>query len=132
VVPEAFGIDMVFQSAADMVINPADIYNLHHSGKIPKADVVFSSHCLEHLCNPTNALASWAQLLKPMGLIILYLPDGDFYDNKGNREHVHDWKHETFLAWLKTNLFNSGRIIEAGLHVGEGLYSFYVVLEVAR
>lgn len=38
-------------------------------------DYVFSSHCLEHLKKPLNyILYEWVRVLKPGGLLILYLP----------------------------------------------------------
>jgi len=37
-------------------------------------DFVFSSHCLEHLHRPEEALALWAAKLKPGGVLFLYLP----------------------------------------------------------
>ncbi|CAB3683646.1 hypothetical protein LMG22037_02602 [Paraburkholderia phenoliruptrix] len=55
-------------------------------------DFVHSSHCLEHLANPYQALARWLELLKPGGYAILTVPDEDLYE-KGrwpspfNREH---------------------------------------------
>lgn len=40
-------------------------------------DYVFSSHCLEHLARPAEALALWARKLKPGGRLFLYLPHPD-------------------------------------------------------
>ena len=40
--------------------------------------MVFSSHCLEHLCDTTAALSSWWGLVKPGGFLILYLPDSRY------------------------------------------------------
>lgn len=131
ITPEAIGVEMNFDSAADIVINPADIYNLWTANKIPKADVVFSSHCLEHLADPIKALQSWRWILKPEGLLILYLPDGRYYDNKSNREHLQDWTMESFLV-LIGELDHAMETIEVGPHVGDGCYSFYVVLKARK
>jgi SAM-dependent methyltransferase len=40
-------------------------------------DYVFSSHCLEHLDRPEEALALWIEKLKVGGKIVLYLPHID-------------------------------------------------------
>lgn len=37
-------------------------------------DYVFSSHCLEHLDRPREALALWARKLRPGGVLFVYLP----------------------------------------------------------
>ena len=64
-------------------------------------DVVFSSHCLEHLPDAYRTVDEWGQLVKQGGYFILYLPDGDFYNNKENPEHFQDTKYEPFLMWFK-------------------------------
>ena len=43
-------------------------------------DVVFSSHCIEHLKDPTAALHTWWRLVKPGGLLIVLAPDEDLYE----------------------------------------------------
>lgn len=131
IISDAIGIDTV-SGAANIVINPADIYVLQNANKIPKADVVFSSHALEHLCYPELALQSWAKLLKNLeGLIILYLPDERYYDNRANIYHVQSWSLESFLEWIEP--FHFFEIIESGIHTGmidgHGCYSFYVVMK---
>lgn len=47
-------------------------------------DYIFSSHTLEHLSKPYDALNIWAHRLKPGGVIFLYLP------------------HPNMLYWLPT------------------------------
>lgn len=37
-------------------------------------DFLFSSHTLEHLDRPWNALTEWTRTLKPNGILFLYLP----------------------------------------------------------
>ena len=38
-------------------------------------DLVFSSHCLEHIPNVYLALEHWARVVKPGGWIIIFVPD---------------------------------------------------------
>ena len=43
-------------------------------------DFVLSSHCIEHLANPLQALSEWIRVLKDNGLLVLVVPhkDGTF------------------------------------------------------
>lgn len=43
-------------------------------------DTVFSSHCLEHMRNPLEALMNWWRILKPGGHLIVLVPDEDLYE----------------------------------------------------
>jgi len=43
-------------------------------------DAVHSSHCLEHMHNPENALLEWWSLLKPGGFLVVVVPDEDLYE----------------------------------------------------
>jgi predicted SAM-dependent methyltransferase len=89
-----------------------------------RADVVFSSHTLEHIADWKAALASWGKLLKPTGLLILYLPDERHYNNFTNAEHLQSWN---YMEW-KANV-PWGEIVESGEHFTDGAYSFYFVLK---
>jgi len=55
-------------------------------------DFVHSSHCLEHLHNPTEGLRNWFRVLKPGGYLIVTVPDEDLYEqgvfpSTFNRDH---------------------------------------------
>ena len=41
---------------------------------------VHSSHCLEHLVDPTIALTNWIRICRPGGHIIVTIPDEDLYE----------------------------------------------------
>jgi SAM-dependent methyltransferase len=43
-------------------------------------DFVFSSHCLEHMTNPNNAIVEWWKLVKPGGYLFFIVPDEDLYE----------------------------------------------------
>ena len=43
-------------------------------------DFVHSSHCLEHLADPTAALQNWIRVLKPAGHLVILVPDEDLYE----------------------------------------------------
>lgn len=59
-------------------------------------DYIFSSHCLEHLTNPVNALVYWQSKIKPGGCLFLYLPhpDMEYWLPQNNRKHLHQWHPE--------------------------------------
>ena len=57
-----------------------------------KYDVVFSSHCLEHMWNPYRTIKDWFSLVKDGGLLIVTIPDEDLYEqgvfpSRYNRDH---------------------------------------------
>ncbi len=43
-------------------------------------DFVWSSHCLEHMSDPRDALGRWWKLVRPGGYLILIVPDEDLYE----------------------------------------------------
>jgi SAM-dependent methyltransferase len=45
-----------------------------------KFDYVFSSHCLEHMFDPRQAVRSWWELVKVGGHLIFIVPDEDLYE----------------------------------------------------
>jgi SAM-dependent methyltransferase len=49
--------------------------------KTPESyDAVHSSHCLEHLFDPEEALRQWWRLVKPGGYLVLVVPHEDLYE----------------------------------------------------
>jgi SAM-dependent methyltransferase len=67
-------------------------------------DFVHSSHCLEHMVDPKEALATWMRVLRPGGHLILTVPDEDLYEqgkfpSTWNRDHKWSftiYKEESF------------------------------------
>jgi methyltransferase family protein len=43
-------------------------------------DFLYSSHCLEHLRDPHEALGNWIRVVKPGGHLIINIPDEDLYE----------------------------------------------------
>jgi SAM-dependent methyltransferase len=43
-------------------------------------DFVHSSHCLEHMVEPSIAFSNWLRVLKPRGYMVLVVPDEDLYE----------------------------------------------------
>jgi len=58
-------------------------------------DYVYSSHTLEHLARPAEALGNWWRLVKRGGYLIIYVPHRDLYEKKAdlpsqwNPDHKH-------------------------------------------
>lgn len=55
-------------------------------------DFLHSSHCLEHMNDPKQALENWIRIVKPGGHLIVTIPDEDIYEygvfpSKFNPDH---------------------------------------------
>lgn len=84
---ELFGIQM----RPDLKMDVSDL-GIFASGS---ADLVFSSHTLEHIPDWKSALKEWWRVVKVGGHLALYLPHADFYPRCSGQD---EWK-----AWLKEN-----------------------------
>lgn len=59
-------------------------------------DFVYSSHCLEHMRDPSEALSNWWRILKRGGHLVVVVPDEDLYEqgvwpSRGNGDHKTTW-----------------------------------------
>jgi SAM-dependent methyltransferase len=59
-------------------------------------DFVYSSHCLEHMVDPSVALRNWWRILKRGGHLVVIVPDEDLYEqgvwpSRGNGDHKTTW-----------------------------------------
>lgn len=43
-------------------------------------DFLYSSHCLEHMRDPREALANWIRVVRPGGYLVVSVPDEDLYE----------------------------------------------------
>lgn len=43
-------------------------------------DFLFSSHCMEHVRDPVEALTNWIRVVKPGGHLVISVPDEDLYE----------------------------------------------------
>lgn len=72
-------------------------------------DFVYSSHCLEHLNDPKEALENWVRILKPGGHIIVTVPDEDLYEqgvwpSTFNRDHKSTFTIYKSKSWSPSSL----------------------------
>ncbi len=64
-------------------------------------DFVHSSHCLEHMVEPREALKNWIRIVKPGGFLIITVPDEDLYEQGHWPSHFnsdHKWTFTTFKS----------------------------------
>jgi SAM-dependent methyltransferase len=67
-------------------------------------DFVHSSHCLEHMISPEQALWSWWNILRPNGHLIILVPDEDLYEqgqwpSRFNPDHKHTFTIYKKKSW---------------------------------
>ena len=98
--PEAIGVDFFKFDACDWIGDVRDLWFLEDQS----FDSVYSSHCLEDLWHPHQALAEWTRILRPGGHLSLFLPLRDFYPNVGtpgaNPGHKDDYVPEDVEQFL--------------------------------
>jgi SAM-dependent methyltransferase len=61
---------------------------------------VYSSHCLEHMVDPAEALQNWWRILRPGGHLIVMVPDEDLYE-QGHWPLALNQDHRSTWAWNK-------------------------------
>jgi ADP-heptose:LPS heptosyltransferase len=92
-------------------------------------DWVFSSHTLEHLKDTEAVLREWWRVVKPNGLLVLYLPHKLFYPNigqpGGNPTHLHDFMPDDVIAKMP----NGWDLIEKQDRNEDREYSFLLVFK---
>ncbi|QIR13944.1 methyltransferase domain-containing protein [Shewanella aestuarii] len=80
-------------------------------------DAVFSSHCLEHVDNPTFTIKEWFRVIKPGGFLVLVVPHQYLYERKlnlpsrWNKEHLRFYTPSSLLLDVESALImNTYRI----------------------
>lgn len=79
-------------------------------------DTVFSSHCLEHVNDPTVVIRDWFALVKPGGHLFVIVPDEDLYEQGHfpsifNEDHKSTFTISKSVSWSpeSLNLFDISR-----------------------
>ena len=96
------GSDLVIPTAERFDIDDGDANHITQFRKTESYDTVHSSHCLEHMFNPVNALNEWWLLVKPGGYLILVVPDEDLYE-QGNWPSLFHGDHKNTFRLNKNN-----------------------------
>ncbi|RLC88829.1 MAG: hypothetical protein DRJ03_00905 [Chloroflexi bacterium] len=86
---------------------------------------VFSSHCLEHLERPWEAVSEWYRVLQPNGILFLYLPHPNYIPWRPHKNRWHKWitePHKVIQGLQESSFY----IIEATTEP-DVAFGFYVV-----
>lgn len=72
-------------------------------------DFVHSSHCLEHMRDPREALHNWLRVLKPGGYLVVIVPDEDLYEqgvfpSTFNRDHKWTFTIGKVRSWSERSV----------------------------
>lgn len=67
-------------------------------------DFVHSSHCLEHMVDPHQALSNWLRVLRPGGHMVVTIPDEDLYEqgvfpSRFNGDHKWTFTIQKAKSW---------------------------------
>jgi SAM-dependent methyltransferase len=70
---------------------------------------VHSSHCLEHLHDPSEGLKNWLRVVKPAGYVIVIVPDEDLYEqgqfpSTFNRDHKWTFTIHKQASWSQKSI----------------------------
>jgi len=70
---------------------------------------VHSSHCLEHLNDPSEGLSNWIRILAPNGYLIVTIPDEDLYEqgtfpSTFNLDHKYTFTIYKKKSWSKNSI----------------------------
>jgi len=72
-------------------------------------DLVYSSHCLEHLHDPRRTILNWWSLVKRGGHLFVIVPDEDLYEqgvfpSRFNEEHKHSFTISKKRSWSPSSI----------------------------
>jgi SAM-dependent methyltransferase len=123
------GRDLVSPLAERFDLEEGDANNITNFRETGVYDTVHSSHCLEHMHNPQDALLGWWKLLKVGGYLVLVVPDEDLYEqgfwpSRFNKDHKVTFTLKKEKSWspVSYNIFDlvsilpGSEIISADLH----------------
>ena len=92
--PGAIPIDKAFDEGYDAMNLPQK-----------NVDYIFSSHALEHIENWVDVLDYWTEILKPGGVLFLYLPhyNQEYWRPWHNRKHLHCFDVKVIKDYMDQN-----------------------------
>jgi len=84
-------------------------------------DFVYSSHCLEHMIDPRQAILEWWKLVKPGGFLFVTVPDEDLYEqgvfpSRFNTDHKATFTLSKAKSWspASVNVLDLARSLSGG------------------
>ena len=96
------GVDPITKEAEVFDKEQGDAQKLDLYFPAASFDTVFSSHCLEHMRNPREALKAWYSLVKPGGYIVVLVPDEDLYE-QGHFPSIFNSDHKATFTLSKSH-----------------------------
>jgi SAM-dependent methyltransferase len=98
------GEDLVCDGAERFDQDDGDANHITKYRNLNTYDTVHSSHCLEHMHEPSNALLEWWKIIKPGGYLVLVIPDEDLYEqgfwpSKFNSDHKATFTINNKKSW---------------------------------
>ena len=96
------GVDPVTKDAIVFDKAEGDAQEINNFFDLESFETVFSSHCLEHMVNPQEAIQSWFSLVKPGGHLITIVPDEDLYE-QGHYPSIFNSDHKSTFTISKSH-----------------------------
>ena len=96
------GVDPVTKDAIVFDKAQGDAQEINNFFDLESFETVFSSHCLEHMVNPQEAIQSWFSLVKPGGHLITIVPDEDLYE-QGHFPSIFNSDHKSTFTISKSH-----------------------------
>ena len=98
------GNDLVCPNAVGFDMQDGDANFLNQYFPEGSFDAVHSSHCLEHMTDPVQALHNWWPVVKPGGYLVLVVPDEDLYEqgiwpSAFNHDHKFTFRLDKADSW---------------------------------
>ncbi len=86
-------------------------------------DFVHSSHSLEHMADPLEALRNWVRVVRPGGYVVVVVPDEDMYEqgvwpSTFNADHRHSFTVAKRGSWSPASVNVTG-LVEGVADVAE-------------
>jgi len=102
------GGDMVCDWARSFDMEDGDANNITEYVDEESFDTVHSSHCLEHMIDPCNALKGWWSVVKKGGYLILVVPEENLYEqgifpSVFNNDHKSTFRLGGDSSWSKSS-----------------------------
>ena len=100
------GLDPITNNAEVFDKLQGDAQEIKNYFQMESFDTVFSSHCLEHMSNPVEAINAWYSLVKPGGHLIVIVPDEDLYE-QGHFPSIFNYDHKATFTISKSKSWSS-------------------------
>lgn len=131
------GNNPVIENAIVFDKKEGDANNILNYWEKEKFNCVYSSHCLEHIINPQDALNEWSSLVTKGGYLIVIVPHEDLYEQYNwpslwNSDHKHTFRLGGHSSWSPVSIdiislvakLDGFKIVSASIQDNEYNYKF--------